>query len=70
VNPSLTIAAVCERGMELLTGRAADLGLPGRPPGFAHGVPEVTVGERVVPDVPRYRSRRLRPRRLRRRRRR
>ena len=34
VNPSLTIAAVCERAAAHLTKRASDLGLPARPGGL------------------------------------
>jgi choline dehydrogenase-like flavoprotein len=49
VNPSLTIAAVSERCAEALVARAGDLGLPRRPEGFAPGVPEEIVGERVTP---------------------
>ena len=36
VNPSLTIAAVCERGRGRADARAARLGLPRRPDGFRH----------------------------------
>jgi choline dehydrogenase-like flavoprotein len=49
VNPSLTIAAVCERAAAHLTKRAGDLGLPRRPDGFKHRTPSEIVGERVVP---------------------
>jgi choline dehydrogenase-like flavoprotein len=49
VNPSLTIAAVCERAAQELTRRADDLGLPQAPAGFRHRRPAVHVGERVVP---------------------
>jgi choline dehydrogenase-like flavoprotein len=49
VNPSLTIAAVCERAAEQLTARAQDLGLPGRPDGFRHRAPGRFLGERYVP---------------------
>jgi choline dehydrogenase-like flavoprotein len=49
VNPSLTISALGERCAERLVARAADLGLPARPAGFAPGVPEEIVGERVIP---------------------
>ena len=48
VNPSLTIAAVCERAAAHLTKRGPDLGLPARPPGFKHRTPSEIVGERVV----------------------
>jgi choline dehydrogenase-like flavoprotein len=49
VNPSLTVAALAERCAEALVRRGADLGLPSAPPGFAPGVPDEIVGERVVP---------------------
>ena len=49
VNPSLTIAAVCERAAERLVARGADFGLPARPAGFKHRPPGVHVGERVKP---------------------
>jgi enediyne biosynthesis protein E9 len=49
VNPSLTIAAVCERAAAELVRRSADYGLPAAPPGFRHRPPDVRVGERVVP---------------------
>jgi choline dehydrogenase-like flavoprotein len=49
VNPSLTIAAVCERAADRLTTRGEELGLPARPAGFRHRTPGVHVGERVVP---------------------
>jgi hypothetical protein len=49
VNPSLTIAAVCERAAEQLTARAHDLGLPRRPEGFRHRIPGRFLGERFVP---------------------
>jgi len=49
VNPSLTIAAVCERAAEQLTARAHDLGLPRRPEGFRHRRPGHFLGERYVP---------------------
>jgi cholesterol oxidase len=49
VNPSLTIAAVCERAAAKLVERSADYGLPKAPPGFRHRTPGVFVGERVVP---------------------
>jgi choline dehydrogenase-like flavoprotein len=45
VNPSLTIAAVCERAAVRLVRRAADFGLPAAPPGFRFRTP----GERVGP---------------------
>ena len=69
VNPSLTISAVSERCADALVGRAADLGLPARPPGLTPGVPQETVGKRVVPPTvtppaaPRSRRRRHRRRR-------
>ena len=50
VNPSLTIAAVCERGAD--TARCAgrsDFGLPARPEGFRHRTPGRFLGERFVP---------------------
>ena len=71
VNPSLTIAAVCERAAAHLTRRGRDLGLPARPEGFRARAPGVVVGERVVPEaepVPRRRRRRRSPRGGRRRR--
>jgi choline dehydrogenase-like flavoprotein len=49
VNPSLTIAAVCERAADQLTARAHDLGLPRRPDGFRHRTPGRFLGERFVP---------------------
>ena len=49
VNPSLTIAAVCERAAAQLTARAPDLGLPRRPEGFKHRTPGRFLGERYVP---------------------
>jgi choline dehydrogenase-like flavoprotein len=58
VNPSLTIAAVCERAAANLVSRAADYGLPAPPPGFRHAVPGSVVGERVVPARRRPASRR------------
>ena len=57
VNPSLTIAAVAERAADRLTSRGEDLGLPARPAGFRHRTPGVVLGERVVPDRGRGRSR-------------
>jgi choline dehydrogenase-like flavoprotein len=50
VNPSLTISAVSERAAASLVERAADLGLPAAPAGFRHRRPDVSVGERVVPN--------------------
>ena len=49
VNPSLTIAAVCERAAASLVRRGADFGLPKLPAGFRHGVPAEHVGPRVHP---------------------
>jgi enediyne biosynthesis protein E9 len=49
VNPSLTIAALAERGAEALVRRGAALDLPAAPEGFSHGVPDELVGERVTP---------------------
>ena len=49
VNPSLTIAAVCERAAARLVRRASDFGLPGPPPGFRHRTPGEQVGPRVLP---------------------
>jgi enediyne biosynthesis protein E9 len=49
VNPSLTIAAMCERAAANLVRRAGDLGLPARPRGFGHRTPGEFVGERVKP---------------------
>jgi enediyne biosynthesis protein E9 len=49
VNPSLTISAVSERAVEQLIARAADYGLPAKPPGFAPGVPGVTLGPHTNP---------------------
>lgn len=49
VNPSLTIAAVCERAMAKLVGRADDFGLPRPPKNLRLRPPEVHVGERVDP---------------------
>ena len=49
VNPSLTIAAVCERAASKLVRRAADFGLPERPKGFGSAVPPERVGPRVKP---------------------
>ncbi len=44
VNPSLTIAAVCERAARTSSGARRDLGLPARPPGFRHRTPAVHRG--------------------------
>jgi enediyne biosynthesis protein E9 len=63
VNPSLTIAAVCERACAHLTKRGQDYGLPARAQGFRHHVPDVHVGERVIPAGQRRRRRRRRRRR-------
>jgi len=49
VNPSLTIAAVCERAAARLVKRAADFGLPAPPKDFKHRVPGMHVGKRVKP---------------------
>lgn len=49
VNPSLTIAAVSERCAEALVRKAADLGLPARPPNLKQRVPGEIVGPRVRP---------------------
>jgi cholesterol oxidase len=49
VNPSLTIAAVCERAAHQLTARGHELGLPQRPEGFRHRTPGRFLGERFVP---------------------
>jgi choline dehydrogenase-like flavoprotein len=49
VNPSLTIAAVCERAAHHLTARGPELGLPARPEGFRHRTPGRFLGERFVP---------------------
>jgi choline dehydrogenase-like flavoprotein len=49
VNPSLTIAAVCERAAAHLVRRAGDFGLPSAPAGFQHRVPAEHVGPRVRP---------------------
>ncbi len=49
VNPSLTIAALCERAATQLTARAHELGLPQRPEGFRHRTPGRFLGERFVP---------------------
>jgi choline dehydrogenase-like flavoprotein len=57
VNPSLTIAAVCERAAAHLTRDGHRLGLPRRPEGFRHRTPAVILGERVVPRRGRRRRR-------------
>jgi len=49
VNPSLTIAAVCERGAAALVRRGSSYGLPQRPKGFRHRPPGVHLGERYLP---------------------
>ena len=49
VNPSLTISAVSERAVAQLIERAADYGLPAKPPGFAAGVPGVYIGPHTTP---------------------
>jgi enediyne biosynthesis protein E9 len=49
VNPSLTISAVSERAAAMLVARADDFGLPGRPVGFRHRVPDQHIGDRVLP---------------------
>ena len=49
VNPSLTISAVCERAAARLVRRADDFGLPKRPKGFRHHIPEEHVGPRIHP---------------------
>jgi len=49
VNPSLTISAVSERAMAQLIDRAADYGLPAKPPGFAPGVPGYSLGPHTTP---------------------
>jgi enediyne biosynthesis protein E9 len=49
VNPSLTISALSERCAKRLVDRAADFGLPAKPPGFRPEVPPEHVGPRVVP---------------------
>jgi hypothetical protein len=49
VNPSLTIAAVCERAADRLTARGEELGLPARPDGFRHRTPGRFLGERFAP---------------------
>jgi choline dehydrogenase-like flavoprotein len=49
VNPSLTIAAVCERAAERLVERADGYGLPAPPGDLRHRPPRETVGPRVRP---------------------
>ena len=49
VNPSLTIAAVCERAAAGLVSRAADYGLPAAPSGFSPRRPQEILGDRVRP---------------------
>ncbi|MGH2951243.1 MAG: GMC oxidoreductase, partial [Solirubrobacterales bacterium] len=49
VNPSLTIAAVCERAAAALVRRGADFGLPAPPSGFRFRPPGERVGPRVKP---------------------
>ena len=49
VNPSLSIAAVCERAAARLVARADDFGLPAPPAGLRHRPPGVHVGKRVKP---------------------
>lgn len=49
VNPSLTIAAVCERAAADLVARAADYGLPAPPRDLSHRPPKVHLGPRVKP---------------------
>lgn len=49
VNPSLTIAAVCERAAGRLVRNGRDFGLPRAPKGFRPGVPGEHVGRRVRP---------------------
>jgi choline dehydrogenase-like flavoprotein len=49
VNPSLTISAVSERALDQLVARAADYGLPAKPPGFTPGVPGVSLGPHTEP---------------------
>jgi enediyne biosynthesis protein E9 len=47
VNPSLTIAAVCERAAARLVRRSTDYGLPARLPDLRHRRPPERVGPRV-----------------------
>jgi choline dehydrogenase-like flavoprotein len=49
VNPSLTIAAVCERAAGALTKRAGDFGLPVRPKKLRPQRPPERVGPHVKP---------------------
>jgi choline dehydrogenase-like flavoprotein len=49
VNPSLTIAAVCERAAGSLTRRAADFGLPTRPKKLRPSRPPQRIGPHVKP---------------------
>jgi choline dehydrogenase-like flavoprotein len=49
VNPSLTIAAVCERAAAGLVARAADYGLPAPPAGLRARRPREVIGDRVRP---------------------
>jgi cholesterol oxidase len=49
VNPSLTIAAVCERAAASLVRRADDFGLPSAPEGLRHQAPGEHIGPRVHP---------------------
>ena len=49
VNPSLTISAVSERCAEHLVARAADFGLPHRPPSLRPRTPPEHIGRRALP---------------------
>jgi choline dehydrogenase-like flavoprotein len=49
VNPSLTIAAVCERAAARLVARGSDFGLPAAPKDLRHRPPGVHVGPHVRP---------------------
>jgi choline dehydrogenase-like flavoprotein len=49
VNPSLTIAAVCERAVEKLINRSANYGLPALPDSFRRRRPRQHIGPRVRP---------------------
>ena len=49
VNPSLTIAAVCERAAAGIVARGGDYGLPQAPNGFNHRRPQEIIGDRVLP---------------------
>jgi enediyne biosynthesis protein E9 len=49
VNPSLTIAAVCERAAARLIQRASDFDLPEAPNGFRFKTPGEHVGRRIRP---------------------